>query len=205
MITCAQKGCGEEATSRGFCESDYRRRVRMRIFGYRDAEPLRGHVAELRRLGWTWEAIGQTAGLATQTARQIHLGNTCDVWPETVDRLLSVPLVPYYSHHGVDSTGTRRRVQALAWLGWPAREVAARAGTTERSLHTLIRPDRRPSAALAARVAAVYEELCMTPGPSRITASKARGSGHAPPLAWDDVDIEDPKARPRGAARSDAA
>lgn len=205
MNRCAQTGCTDEATTRGYCESDYRRRVRMRIFGYRDAEPLRGHVAELRRLGWTWEAIGQAAGLATYTARYIHLGETQGVWPETVDRLLSVPLVPYYSHHGVDSTGTRRRVQALAWMGWPCREVAARAGTTERSLHTLIRPDRRISAALAARVAAVYEELCMRPGPSRITASKARGRGHAPPLAWDEVDIDDPSARPRGVARGDAA
>lgn len=205
MNGCTQKGCTEDATTRGYCESHYRRRVRMRIFGYRDAEPLRGHVAELRHLGWTWEAIAATAGLSNHTARLIHLGETQDVWPETVERLLSVPLVPYYSHHGVDSTGTRRRVQALAWMGWPCREIAARAGTTERSLHRLIRPDRRISAALAARVAAVYEELCMTPGPSRITASKARGAGHAPPLAWDGVDIDDPKARPVGVARGDAA
>lgn len=205
MNRCARNGCPEEAHTRGYCESDYRRQVRMGFYGWRHAGPAREHVAALRSLGWTWEQIATEAGLSTCVAHQIGSGRTKRLRVESERALLSLPLEPRASQRSVDSTGTRRRVQALAWMGWPAREVAFRAGTTQRTLQTLILPRRRISFALARRVAAVYEDLCMTPGPSRITAGKARSAGFAPPLAWPDERIDDPKARPIGVARRDAA
>jgi len=183
------------------CESDYRRTLRMGINGYRDATKARQHVAALRDLGWAWEQIAQAAGLSSWVAHRLHAGVTTSLRPESERALLSVPLQPKASHRGVDSTGTRRRVQALAWLGWPAAEVASRAGTTTLSLRTLIQPNRRISYALAMRVAAVYDELSCTPGRSNFAAGKARHHGFAPPAAWDDDTIDDPKARPQGIRR----
>jgi cobalamin biosynthesis protein CbiG len=52
---------------------------------------------------------------------------------------------------------------------------------------------------LAVRMAALYDELSATPGPSEVAARHARERGWAPPLAWDDID--DPEDRPQGVAR----
>lgn len=196
MSDCSKPGCGDPVKTRRLCESHYRQKIRMGVYGYRDVARLQTHVAALRFLGWTWEGIAQAAGLSNHVARLIHLGQTQQVWPETERALLAVPAVPFGSHRGIDSTGTRRRVQALGWMGWSYAVVAERAGTTEKTLATLIRPTRQISYALAARVAAVYDELCMTQGPSNITAGRARGAGHAPPLAWDEHTIDDPAANP---------
>lgn len=202
MDVCVEKTCAAEAGlhSRGRCESCYRKRIRMGVYGWRDASKAREHVDALRRLGWTWEGIADAAGLSTYVAHKVGVGQSRSVLPESESALLAVPLVPFDSQRSVDSAGTRRRVQALAWMGWPCSEVARRAGTTQRSLSTLIQPHRRISFALARRVAAVYDELCMTFGPSKIAAAKARQLGFVPPLGWDDRSIDNPRSRPLGRA-----
>jgi transcriptional regulator with XRE-family HTH domain len=168
----------------------------MGRYGYVPAEPVRQHVARLRALGWTIEQIADAAGVSNWVPAQVARGTARRLWKDRAEAVLSVPAEPRDSHRGVDSTGTRRRVQALAWMGWPCAEIARRAGTTPSSLRTLIQPRRRVSYALAGRVADVYEELSMQAGPSLIAARKARSLGFAPPLAWDDDTIDDPAAAP---------
>lgn len=196
--TCARPGCTAPADTytRGYCEADYRRRIRMGLHGLVDPAPVLEHLADLRSLGWTWEQIGHAAGTSPHMPRDLHHGIYRRLRRESADALLAVPLAPAASRRGRDSTGTRRRVQALAWMGWPAREIARRAGCPVSTLRTLILPGRRISYDLAARVARVYEQLHMTPGLSRGAAGKARGMGFAPPLAWDPDTIDDPDARP---------
>jgi hypothetical protein len=176
----------------------------MRVYGYRDATAARRHVLALRDLGWTFEQIAEAAGLSTWVPHKVVTGVTKHLWPESERALLAIPLEPRGSHRGVDSAGTRRRVQALAWMGWPAAVVAQQADTSTASLQTLIQPTRRVSYALAARVAEVYERLSGTPGPSKIAAGKARQLGFAPPAAWDDERIDDPRARPCGVRKAEA-
>lgn len=178
------------------CEPDYRRTIRMGLNGYVPVGPVREHVARLRELGWTYEQIAEAAGVSTWVPHRAGTGQVKRLWKDRADAVLKVPLQPRGSHRGVDSTGTRRRVQALAWMGWPCAEVARRAGTTRRTLATLILPHRSISFALAGRVAKVYDELCMVPGPSKVAAAKARTLGFAPPLAWDEDTIDDPAAAP---------
>jgi plasmid maintenance system antidote protein VapI len=196
MTSCARPGCAESAKTRGLCESHYRKLLRMGRAGYVPAAPVRAHLESLRTLGWTWEQIAEQAGTSTWVPHKVGTGYTRRVLMDRAQALLSVPLVPRDSHRGVDPTGTRRRVQALAWMGWPCREVAARAGTTQPSLSTLIQSRRRISYRLALRVVHVYDELSSTPGPSHIAASKARAAGFAPPAAWDEETIDDPAALP---------
>lgn len=193
--TCVEKGCTAPAGkyTRGRCESCYRKKIRMGIFTRRDVTVARDHIEALRRLGWTYEGIAEAAGLSSYVPHKVSTGQTKSLRVESEQALLAVPLVPFDSHRSVDSAGTRRRVQALAWMGWPCAEVARRAGTTQPTLATLILPRRRISFALARRVAAVYDELCMTFGPSKIAAGKARQLGFVPPLGWDEDLIDLPK------------
>lgn len=202
MTGCAWNGCERASLTRGYCGPHYRRRLHTGRYGYRDATTAREHVAALRRIGWTWEGIATAAGLSAYVAFSLHRGTTRRLLAESIDALLAVPLEPVESHRGVDATGSRRRVQALAWMGWPNHEIARRIGCSPRSLPTLLSRGRI-STRLARRIEAIYEHLSTVPGPSRTAAGKARQHGFAPPLAWDDDSIDDPRARPcglRGAA-----
>lgn len=99
----------------------------------------------------------------------------------------------------VSPLGFRRRVQALMTLGWPKREIAARMGWSPRAdiIDVTLRAariQRRTHAAMDR----IYDELCMHQGPSKITAGRARATGHHPPLSWNDIDRdpEPPEADP---------
>jgi plasmid maintenance system antidote protein VapI len=96
-----------------------------------------------------------------------------------------------------DSTGTARRLQALASIGWSATDLADRIGVTDRavrlwrgSTYATVTPRT------AATIARLYEELQGTPGPSTTARTWAERSGWAAPLAWDDDAIDDVTARP---------
>jgi hypothetical protein len=85
-------------------------------------------------------------------------------------------------------TGTVRRIRALQRLGWSMAEIARQGGWKDRdSIYNTLLGDHI-TAKNAARVAEVYERLCMTIGPSTITAARATRAGWPPPLAWDDID-----------------
>lgn len=94
--------------------------------------------------------------------------------------------------------GTRRRLQALAALGWRYSDIADRMGVAKcRIGHLAVGVNPTVHRDTAAAVAAVYEQLSMTVGPSQYNRTLAAGRGWAPPLAWDDDRIDDPAGRPR--------
>lgn len=90
----------------------------------------------------------------------------------------------------VDSTGARRRIQALMAMGWPKAEIGRRLGMSHpNSLsHVLgrdqVRRDTHES------ISALYEKLCMTSGPSALTRGKARALGYRTALAWNNIDLD---------------
>jgi lambda repressor-like predicted transcriptional regulator len=201
---CGRSGCRAPATTAGYCEHDYRLRLHTGRGGFRDPAPARAHVALLRELGWTWQQIADAAQLANSVAHGLSLGRYKRLRLASEQALLSVPLVPRESHRSTGATGTRRRVQALAWMGWSGAEVSHRAGVSPATLQTEIYRGRL-SVRLAARVRAVYGELSGIRGPSSMAAAKARRMGFAPPAAWDDGAIDDPQARPLGVRKQQAA
>lgn len=193
---CGAASCAKPARTRGYCETHYRRRLHTGRYGYRDAAPARAHIARLRQLGWTYEAIARAAGLSIWVGHKLHSGTSRRLLAESEVAILRVPLIPFESHRGVSAVGARRRVQALAYMGWPNHEIARRIGCSPRSLPTLLSRGRL-SAKLSHRIAAVYDELSMRCGPSKLAAVRARGYGWAPPLAWDDDEIDNPAAEPQ--------
>ncbi len=99
----------------------------------------------------------------------------------------------------IPSTGTVRRLQALAVMGHSLRVLSEPLGMTRESIYSLRAP--RYSTILADKakqIAELYDELHLTPatGPNvRRTQTNARKAGWAHPFAWDD-NIDDPQAKP---------
>jgi hypothetical protein len=113
------------------------------------------------------------------------------------------------AHEGmllVDATGSRRRIQALAALGWPYRRIAEVGGFESAQVYTLTRATVVHKDT-AAKVAAVYDRLSMqVPRPSSSTTRARKAAarkGWLPPLAWDDETIDDPAAEPAMAESED--
>lgn len=191
MTTCSRPRCARATHSRGLCYMH----VRATANSPRPADAATAHIATLRGLGWTHGQIATAAGVHRNTVRYLHDGRHGRVRPETEAAILSVHPAPIGARSMPTSIGLRRRVRALARLGWPAEQVAVRAGTTGGSLSTLMLANRAPSFRYAARIAEVYLELADTAGPSSRAAATARTRGWPPPAAWDD-NIDDPEAQP---------
>lgn len=166
-----------------------------------DAEPLRQHVAMLKEAGLSQWDIAIAAGWKSRNALADALTRKM-VTPRTMQRVLAVNAPPASRRNGyVDATASRRRLQALAVMGWPTREIAARLGNLDPQTYQYIANGRTRTIRRRTEqaIAELYDELWATPGPSRKSASIAKGKGWVPPLAWDDDSIADPSARPHGA------
>lgn len=101
--------------------------------------------------------------------------------------------------------GTARRLQALVALGWSFGALSRRGGWGPHLLWLIATKQRSVTPAVAARVAALYDELWDQAPPAgdrherkAVTRTRrfAAERGWAPPLAWDDDEIDDPDARP---------
>ncbi|MCZ4498522.1 MAG: hypothetical protein JWQ74_1075 [Marmoricola sp.] len=88
----------------------------------------------------------------------------------------------------IPAIGTQRRIQALQAMGWTLTDLQDRTGMFVSNLHRLSTRQDRVLLYVYQRIAAVYDELCMTPGPSSRMRAIAKNKGYAPPLAWDDID-----------------
>ncbi len=106
----------------------------------------------------------------------------------------------------IPAVGSQRRIQALMCLGWSSSDIADAAGWTHRNqVFRILRGQKgRPCSWLrkqtAEKIVQVYAELSMrlpemTPQRHR-TVAYAKRYGYAPPLAWDDADLDDPNAKP---------
>jgi hypothetical protein len=120
--------------------------TRERIYGrwqpYVDADPVREHIAALRAAGIGVERIAHLAGLSVKHIRELaqrgrgDSSRTQRVRPSTAARVLGIGVhdAKRAPHSRVDATGTRRRLQALIAIGWPAELLAAQLGRRPNSL-----------------------------------------------------------------------
>jgi hypothetical protein len=107
--------------------------------------------------------------------------------------------------HQVDATGTIRRIQALAWNGWPLTWLSGRLGGDSTHARKILARAGTVAAATERAVRALYDELWNQEPPvstawDRRAVAKAREHarqrGWVPPMAWDDDEIDDPDAQP---------
>lgn len=102
----------------------------------------------------------------------------------------------------IDSTGTIRRIRALMALGWRYSDIDEAAGQRTSWTHNLTN-QKQVHLDTADRVARIYDELSMTPGPSNRLRALALKYGWHPPLAWDDATIDDPDEQPNLGGNTD--
>ena len=205
-MTCA-KGCGRAATRRGLCHSHYETmRSRQKAYGrwdslYVDAEPARQHVLALKAAGMGDRRIAELAGVARNNVRDLLTGRRDRSPAQTLlrrnaDKIMSVTADPAPGAH-VDACGTIRRLRALVAIGHTQTALCSRLGVTPGNGCQLFRGERTwVTAATATKVADLYNQLAMTPGPSGRARRHAHTRGWAPPLAWDDDLIDNPNAQP---------
>jgi hypothetical protein len=124
------------------------------------------------------------------TTRAANVATILAVRPRPVDSAL------------VDGTGTRRRLRALARIGYPQPDLAARLGCAETLISRWLHQGRAHRDTAAA-VKVLYDRLHATEGPSRIAAERAGRCGWDGPEAWSDQTIDDPQAEPFSWLRDD--
>lgn len=179
---------------------------------YVDAEPVRQHVQELLATGLGWHRVADLAGVSRGTvekllygARYRGLAPSKRIRPENAAKLLNVKPSEDAKAAGAltDSTGTRRRLQALVLAGWPQARLATELGMDRTNFNKTIHADQvRASTKTAVR--AMYDRLWRTDprdhGVSNHSHIRSinlgRAKGWAPVGAWDDDTIDDPAAAP---------
>jgi hypothetical protein len=172
--------------------------------------PTLAKIAELRAAGWTWVEIADAAGMPLKQPKDLYGTKPKRVRPHTEAAILAIKERPPKRPKAfVDATGTRRRLQALITMGHPMPMLAQRLGWLPSNLWSLACEDVGCTERTRQTVAALYDELWSKPAPDGLGKTRAiqaatRAGWHGP-LAWDDDTIDDPKARPIGARRSEKA
>ena len=99
-----------------------------------------------------------------------------------------------------DATGTRRRIQAMMFIGLPLAHLAGQLGMSTEGLRQKMSQYQKVTPATAAKVAALSREMHCRPLPERTprerrsadrTRAYARRMGWVPLAAWDEIDNPD--------------
>jgi hypothetical protein len=204
---------------------DYaRRRARQIAYGtwepWADAAPVRNHVQRLRVAGASYETIAAAAGVSPMTVHRLdcgqqHVPGRCAarrssgrVRTAAAQRLLAVtPAMVEQRAVRRDATGTRRRLQALIAVGYPAASLAHRLELDPRRVKCVVRGTTvTVTSSMNAAVRALYDQLWDEYPPERTpTECKAAAAARAlaagndwpTPAGLDDDRIDDPAYRPR--------
>lgn len=185
----------------------------------RPSAPVRAYVLQLMDTGLSLRSITNGSGVPEGVCRSLLYGTTRypdgvkTVYPpsktigtEYAEKLMAYrPALDDYLPHAVISTvGSRRRLQALATIGWTRRALAARTDAAVERFNQIMQQPTT-SAAMAFIVRDLYDEL-WSRGPSEgevpsasvlRTRNMAVREGWYGPLAWDDETIDEPDALPR--------
>jgi transcriptional regulator with XRE-family HTH domain len=167
-------------------------------------DQARNHIARVRQAtGMTLRQYAEAAGIQEKWFNEIVRGQVTVVTAEVARRIWSVDEdTPRPPAGRVDSTGTVRRLRALAVAGWSAPQVAKRIGMCADQVIRIRRGDRALVLRRTAdRVSMVYRELwlCTPDLPEghvariRRDAIQRRWKAGA---CWEDID--DPECKPVG-------
>ena len=203
-----------------------RQRERAMLYGrwqpFVDAGPAREHVQALARHGIGRRRAAELADMSASAMSRLLYGGpgsrppTRRIRPQTAATILAIRPLADLVAPGVlvGGAGTRHRVQALVAAGWSQAQLAGQLMRSPGHVGALLR-EERVTAATAAAVRELYEELWNRPPPegnhrARIAASRARSYAAArrwaPPMAWDEEELDKPDGRPaqgwRRAART---
>lgn len=182
---------------------------RLQAYGRYKPRPLAGpsliHLRRLADRGVGYRLAAKLCGVSDATLYSIARGDRTRVSPATEAAILAIPLDTPSPAAMVDPTGSRRRMQALSCLGWPALWLAREAGIS-RSCMAGVMQERTQLVhrGTARKISELYDKYwdkspCpVSPAERTIvtrTVLRARSLGWVPPMAWDDDEIDDPSVR----------
>ncbi|WP_329217427.1 hypothetical protein [Streptomyces microflavus] len=193
-----------------------RRRNRLIAYGqwqpFVDAEPARQHVLTIRaNTGMSLANLAAVTGVGIGTLQHLIYGCTGypparQIRPESSTALLGYwpTLDDYINGAVVDATGTRRRMQALATMGWVSAAVQKRIDFISVRAVSNLKGRDLVTARVARAVRDFYQTVCGSPAEAHGVApavakqarSHARKNQWAGPSTWDDDTIDDPQATP---------
>jgi hypothetical protein len=159
------------------------------------------HIKHLRKLGFNDESIAEAAGVDKKTIGNIRRGRSEKIYRYVSDKIMAVPPESVYERQKrkgwVPAIGAVRRLQALMANGWRYRDMSPRLGfdaaTVAKNAAGWVTPRKHEA------IARLYEELWNQEGPAGPAYRKrCMTLGYAPPMAWDDDNIDNPAAKPGG-------
>ena len=201
---CYRRGCRRDecrTADRNYRKHAERRRLRG-VSGHVPGALVAAHVRQVLDSGRTRLDIAAESGVSDRAIRYI-LGGQQTVQRPKAAALLAVQ--PLDEAARIDATGTIRRIQALAAVGWPIAWTAEQSSHSQGYLFAILAGEvpAVPSAT-ARRIAALYRSHGNRSGPNEHTRSIARRNGWSSQAAWDD-NIDDPNAKPEKAMPYEAA
>ena len=171
------------------------------------AKIVANHLRAAMRQGASYKDVEARTGVCERTIRYVlSAPPERVVYRRTASRLMSLPLMPA-SRRVVSGAGTRRRIEALALLGWTRAEIADRAGLSKSTLRP-VNMRRKVYASTASAVARVYNELRMTPRTgwqAERIIKLSRELGYVPGWAWRQGDLDSELAQPNLGLVEDSA
>jgi hypothetical protein len=193
-------------------------RRRRRLIGYgqwqpfANAEPVREHVIAIRATGMSLKNLSTTTGVTLATLNHLMYGGSGHPPAAQLRTESATALLAYWPHLNdyvdaavIDATGTRRRLQALAAIGIPAKAIHQHINFVTCPTIGRARFSEQVTARLARAVRDFYnqasgnpaEDQDINPWVAARCRTAATNRGWAPPNTWDDDTIEDPDAIPQ--------
>lgn len=179
------------------------------------ADPVRDHVMRLSEYGIGYKRVAELAGVHTTIVRTLIWGREDPARKgemqkrmkrENAERILSVqPSIKNLgARQSVPARSTHRRIQALVARGWSISKVARELGWSGENFHSMMQREK-VGAATHRAVAELYERLWDVEPPrethrDKIAYSRALNFAAKrrwlPPLAWDDIDLDEEPPAP---------
>lgn len=158
-----------------------------------DASPARRHIEGLIGAGWSYRAIAGAADVSPTTVHRVGRGLQGTLQRTVARRVLAVAGLPFRptkdaTEPFVPKIGAVRRIQALLFMGWRHSDISA--ACQIRSAVVLHQQGRWITRGTHDKIAAGFDRLAMSSGPSERTRQRARRLGYLGPLDWDDIDLD---------------
>jgi len=171
-----------------------------------DGAPVRAHIEWLQSGGIGVQRIIELSGVGEGVFNGLLYGPTKSVQESNARKILGVRpgMDAMAAGARIHAVGTRRRLQALAAIGWPSTVIGDRIDRSRGHI-AAIRSSEVVTVRVAREIAQLYQQMYyVRPQPAttdeRISVTHTlmwAGRKHwAPPVAWPGATIDDPTARP---------
>lgn len=145
--------------------------------------------------GWTALALASACGLPghyfSSLVADYRAGHRQAIGPNIAAAVVNMRTPTVGS---INARGSRRRLRALARVGYGLGTLAAETGVGASTLAMIRNSNVRVTAARANTITDAYDRLHLTPGPDPQATMRAVMKGWPAPLAW--TDIDDPNEQP---------